>query len=287
MFLMVAVLDLIQSIAAINLMFKAVRIAILLVVLVSIAIYTKTQRLEARAWTTPLQVVIYPINAENNPATEHYIQRLTVTDFQKIERFFSSEAKHYGLLLTRPFILQLGEKLTEPLPLSPLPGASYFQVMVWSLRLRYWAFMNTPDDTSNFHRIRAFVYYYQPRQNRRLQHSLGLEKGLLVIAHAFANPKLTQKNNIIIAHEILHTVGATDKYDLRNQPIFPEGYAEPEKKPLYPQRYAEIMAVKTPLSSTKSKMPDSLDECIIGTKTAEEINWITSEEYSEETGKNP
>jgi hypothetical protein len=258
-------------------MFKAVRIIILLILLVGIAIYTKTQRLEARAWSEPLQVVIYPINAEASVATERYIQQLTLLDFKAIEQFFSAEAEHYGLLLTHPFSIHLGKTITELPPQSPLPDASYFEIIWWSLRLRYWAFRHTPDDSSNFHRIRAFVYYYQPKQNRRLQHSLGLEKGLLVFAHAFAHSKLTQQNNIIIAHEILHTVGATDKYNQFNQPVYPDGYAEPDKKPLYPQRYAEIMAVKIPLSPTKSKMPESLDECIIGLKTAGEINWFSPE----------
>ncbi len=181
-------------------MFKAIRISILLILLVGIAIYTKTQRLDARSWSRPLQVVIFPINAEASPATERYIQQLTAGDFLEIERFFSTEAKHYGLSLAKPFVINLGNVITTPPPDSPLPGASYLKIMWWSLRLRYWAIMHTPDETSNFHRVRAFIYYYQPKHNRRLQHSLGLEKGLLVIAHAFANPKLTQQNNIIIAH---------------------------------------------------------------------------------------
>ncbi len=258
-------------------MFKAIRIVILLILLFSIAIYTKTQRLESRAWSRPLEVVIYPINAEGSTATERYIDALSDDDFQEIEWFFGAEAEQYGLILAQPFSIRVGKTIREPPPPSPLPGASYLHIIWWSLTLRYWALMQAPSEESNFFRIRAFVYYHQPKQNRRLQHSLGLEKGLLVIVHAFANSKLNRQNNIIIAHEILHTVGASDKYNALNQPIYPDGYADPDKKPLYPQQYAEIMAVKIPLSPTQSKMPDSLEQCIIGEKTAREINWPSSE----------
>jgi len=40
---------------------------------------------------------------------------------------------------------------------------------------------------------------------------------------------------VVIAHELLHTVGATDKYDpATNESSLPEGYAEPDKIPLFP-----------------------------------------------------
>ena len=87
--------------------------------------------------------------------------------------------------------------------------------------------------------------------------------------------KHEKQNNFIILHELLHTLGATDKYNLStNQPIFPEGYAEPNRKPTYPQRKAEIMGGRIPLSATEAKIPSSLKKAIIGTKTAREIGWI-------------
>ena len=73
----------------------------------------------------------------------------------------------------------------------------------------------------------------------------------------------------------MHTVGATDKYDLAtNEPLHPDGYAEPDKDPLLPQTFAEIMAGRIPSSTTQSEMPSSLDKVLIGTKTAREINWV-------------
>ena len=80
-----------------------------------------------------------------------------------------------------------------------------------------------------------------------------------------------------MTHEILHTVGATDKYDHNNNPIYPEGYAKPGQKPLYPQRYAEIMAGRIALSEQKAKIPTSLKLTVVGEKTAKEINWIKAQ----------
>ncbi len=92
---------------------------------------------------------------------------------------------------------------------------------------------------------------------------------------AFASRHQAASNNVIITHEMLHTLGATDKYDLQTlQPRYPEGYADPEKKPLLPQEYAEIMGRAIPLSSSESKMPDSLAYTVIGPITAKEIKWL-------------
>ena len=95
------------------------------------------------------------------------------------------------------------------------------------------------------------------------------------MVRAFATRHQNQRNNVIIAHEMLHTLGATDKYNLQTlQPRYPEGYADPEKEPLLPQEYAEIMGRGIPLSSSESKMPDSLAYTVVGPITAEEIKWF-------------
>ena len=51
----------------------------------------------------------------------------------------------------------------------------------------------------------------------QLAHSLGLQKGLIGVVNAFASSSQAAENNVVIAHELLHTVGATDKYDPQHQ----------------------------------------------------------------------
>jgi hypothetical protein len=97
---------------------------------------------------------------------------------------------------------------------------------------------------------------------------------LIGVAYAFASRDAEGGNNIVIAHEVMHTLGATDKYDpSSNAPLFPIGYAEPDRVPLLPQPYAEIMAGRRALSRDDFEMPDSLREVIVGPMTAAEIRW--------------
>jgi hypothetical protein len=70
-------------------------------------------------------------------------------------------------------------------------------------------------------------------------------------------------------------LGASDKYDrTNNQPVYPDGYAEPDRTPLHPQNKAEIMAGRIPLSDQQAVMPKSVAKSSIGAKTAREIRWI-------------
>jgi hypothetical protein len=102
---------------------------------------------------------------------------------------------------------------------------------------------------------------------------VGLQGGLIGIINAFADKAYVGSNQFVIAHELMHTLGATDKYAANNMPAHPAGYAEPYRQPLYPQRFAEIMGGRIPLSPQKSRMPESLDEVVVGVATAAEINW--------------
>jgi hypothetical protein len=57
-------------------------------------------------------------------------------------------------------------------------------------------------------------------------------------------------------------------------PKYPDGFSDPQLLPLYTQQLAEIMAVKTPLSATEARMPDSLEDERVGPVTAKEIGWV-------------
>src|SRR6202050_4843903 len=78
----------------------------------------------------------------------------------------------------------------------------------------------------------------------------GRQKALVGIVHAFAQRDMAGRNDIVIAHELLHTVGASDKYDLGSDaPLYPIGFADRDRQPLFPQAEAEIMAGRRALSA--------------------------------------
>ena len=79
----------------------------------------------------------------------------------------------------------------------------------------------------------------------------------------------------MLAHELLHTLGATDKYSLTsNLPRFPDGFADPTLKPAMPQKKAELMAGRIPLDEQHAEMPESLRSVVVGRLTAAEIGWL-------------
>ncbi len=257
----------------VNVSFRQIRMGLLLAILATVAIYTNEQRYSSQSWKDPLEVIIFPINAEGSKPVDQFIQKLADKDFSEIDQFTARASKKYYLRSPMPTRTHMGPPVKALPPANPSPDANLLQVVIWSLKYRYWAWKNTPDKKSNFHRVRIFVLYHLATPGRELQHSYGMNKGLLGLVHAFASTRLQGKNNLVITHELLHTVGATDKYDKNGEPVFPDGYAEPEKKRRYPQRRAEIMAGRIPLNARESIMPTSLRQCVVGKLTAQEIRW--------------
>jgi len=65
------------------------------------------------------------------------------------------------------------------------------------------------------------------------------------------------------AHELLHTVGATDKYDANGQPLNPTGLADPNSQPHNPQYKAEIMGGRVALTPNRAEIPKGLEEAVV------------------------
>lgn len=77
-----------------------------------------------------------------------------------------------------------------------------------------------------------------------------------------------------LAHEMLHCLGATDKYGPEGHALLPQGLAEPNRRPMFPQRSAEVMVGELPLGPSEGRLARSLDEVAIGPATAAEIRWV-------------
>ena len=254
-------------------MFKKIRIAILLFILFLVGANAYLTQLRSTDWDQSLEVVIYPVNGDNSTAAANYIDSLTRDTFRPIEQFMQIEGEDYGLSLVDPVLVELAPEVSTLPPPAPF-GANIFAIMLWSMKLRYWAWKNDTYEGPLVN-IQVFVLYFAPQAHKQLDHSLGLKEGHICMVKAFASRHQAASNNIIITHEMLHTLGATDKYDLQTlQPKYPEGYADPDRKPLYPQQYGEIMGRAIPLSETESKLPPVLGYTVIGPQTAREIKWI-------------
>ena len=253
-------------------MWRRLRILILLLILAFVALNTYFDRVYSTDWNIPLRVTIYPINGDGSARVDRYIEGLRPDRFNAVEGFFQSEARHYGLAMERPIRFTSAPQLRDLPPMLDR-DANVLSIMSWSLRMRYWAW-RTPDLPGPAPDVKLFVLYHDPELSPTLSHSVGMQKGLYAVVNVFAEKNMAGSNDVITAHELLHTLGAIDKYDPRNsQPLHPMGYAEPDLQPLLPQAAAELMGGRIPISRSESVTPESLRQVVIGPLTAAEIGW--------------
>jgi len=252
---------------------RGIRIALLLAVLAMVGLDAWLTRARTTSWENTLRVSVYPIVADGRDTTRDYVDALTREDFAAIETFLQREAPRYGVTLAEPARIWLRPRLDQLPPLPPRER-SLLGTVGWSLKLRWWASRREAAQPRPRGQARIFVLYYDPETSPAVAHSLGLKEGLIGIVHAFAARSQAQTNNFVIAHELLHTLGATDKYDpASGAPRHPDGYAEPERDPLLPQEFAEIMGGRIPRAAGRADIPTGLGEVLVGPATAAEIGW--------------
>ena len=252
-------------------MWKLIRVFILLTILAFVALGALVDRWRTSDWDHTLWIGVFPVNADGREDTDRYIASLSRERFAAIESFFAREARQWGLAIEQPVRIELYAQVRE-LPPALDADAGVLGSIWWSLRTRLYTWRVAGGELAD---IRMFVLYNDPEVTYAVPHSLGLQKGLLGIVHAYAGRGFDATNNFVIAHEVMHTLGATDKYDpASNLPLYPDGYAEPGAEPRYPQASAEIMGGRIPLSPQMAEMPRSLGEVVVGPQTAAEINWM-------------
>jgi hypothetical protein len=252
---------------------RKLRITVLLLILVCVALGTWLDRVYTTAWRTPLGIALYAVPGDDSPVTLASIRALDSSDFAAVGSYFAQQSHDYGVAIPEPVYVWLGDAVAARPP-SAAGVASALGAAVYSLRLRWYAWRALRSQSGPTPHIRIFLLYHDPALAPRLPHSLGLARGLVGVVHLFADSAMQGANQVVLAHEILHTLGATDKYDpATDQPTFPDGYAEPDRDPLYPQDRAELMAGRIPLSPSEARMPAALAETVIGPATAHEIGW--------------
>lgn len=257
-------------------MFKLIRVVILLTILFVVASNTLLDHSRATDWDRPLYVSIYPLLAAGNSsaASGRFLAELKPRTFAPVEKFFSRELGRYGKKIDRPVIISLHSVIHSQPPVLDA-GASRLATAIWSLKMRYWAWRTSSSTDGVPGDVRVFVSYHPAGKKELLERSTALRKGQIGLVNARASRSSNAKNNIIIAHELLHVLGATDKYNLANgQPIEPDGLAEPKRNPLYPQRVAEIMAARIPTSKSQWRSPANIGQTMVASKTAREIGFL-------------
>lgn len=251
-------------------MFRKLRILALTIIFATVALGAWRANARLTEWKHSLHVALYPIAADDSPATRQFIGQIEAGDFAELSEWLQEESNRYGQTVLQPVVMHLAPPLAEQPPM-PTSWGSALATVWWSLKLRWWASQHDAIAGPKPN-VRLFVLFHDPAQASRLPHSTGLDKGQIGLIHAFAARGQRRQNLVVIAHELLHTFGASDKYDLATlQPIYPAGYAEPDKTPRLPQTFAEIMAGRTPIDEQRADIPARLADTLIGPETAREI----------------
>ena len=121
-----------------------------------------------------------------------------------------------------------------------------------------------------------FLLYFDPAQSKRLAHSTGLQKGLIGRVNVFASHDMASKTTwSSLTNSCTRWVPPTSTI------LPPISLSIPTVTPIplisstvLPQRYAEIMAGRTPISQAEAENAEqALTMRLIGGKTAQEINW--------------
>lgn len=254
-------------------MFRFLRIAILLTILVIVAGNQWLTGHRLGSWKKPLWITVYPVLASPDPEVRRYVQGLDAGSFQKISGFLNREAARHGQSLSETAVFQVAQTLTKLPPALPA-GDSGLKVAWWSLQMRWWSWRNGSQDGLAPDDIKMFVLYQLADPSGPLERSVGVKNGSYGLVNAVASRQMAAHNRIIMTHELLHVLGATDKYDLRTgQPTAPDGLANPDQRPVYPQQRAEIMGGRIAVSARSWRYPSSLEYCAVGTRTAAEIGW--------------
>lgn len=253
-------------------MFKRIRLAVLLFILATVALGQWRTESRLTEWRNSVHVAVYPMAGDESPVTTRYLATLGEDHFEPIAEFLAGEASRHGLPLLKPISLTLAPRLQAAPPEPPTKPAP-LNALVWSLKMRWWAWRHdqAPGPRPD---LRIFARFHDPADSPRLPHSVGLRQGRIGLVNLFATPAEAGSNAVVLTHELLHTLGATDKYDPATlQPIFPEGYGEPGLEPRFPQHKAEIMAGRIPVAMDAADIPARLGQTLVGPLTAREIHW--------------
>jgi len=257
-----------------------VRVFILLAVLVMVAGYAARDAYVRRArtdWERTLLVAVVVLEVEpvQDSALASFGARLPV-----LQEKLALEARRYRPELNLPFEFQLFGPVEVREPPPEPKGDSFFELGAHAFR--QWRYLRKIDEhagvASGAYDGRLYVTVRPPKSSdKSLVEGFSQEGGRIGTVNVELNDEMVDLALLVVAHELLHTLGATDKYDASGHAVVPHGLADPELRPLYPQTHVEIMARNRPLALGKEVTPESLDELRVGSKTAMEIGWLSGE----------
>lgn len=255
---------------------RALRVSLLLVLLVAVVVYAAHDVLSRRArneWKRTLDVAFVVVTEPGVDAGATAELRVRLPE---LSRRLAAELQRYRPSAPAPFaFVAYGPvPLGRPVPTLSDEGLTAAARYAWDLH----GFTHELDEraavpTRGFD-MRVYLVVSPPTK-QALVEGASEHGGRVAIARAELDHETVDVALIVAAHELFHTVGADEHYGADGRALVPDGLAEPELQPLFPQRRVEIMARNRPVSADKELRPKTLDELAVGPSTAREIGWAT------------
>jgi hypothetical protein len=256
--------------------FYRFRVAVLLTILAGVVVYAAldyVQRHARRQWQRPLHIAMVLLESGPlDPVALHTFQGRV----QQLEAVLEAEYERYGGAFRPVLFQQFGPVPERAVPPLADPDPSFWEPLLFSLRL--WQYARQSDREAGLLGGHAdgkiYVRLSPPRSLRRARvEGLGQDGGRIAVASIELSEHSVDFGLFVIAHELFHLLGASDRYAADGKAVIPEGLGEPELEPRYPQRSVEVMARGRVLSPGDEVPPSHLDELRVGPMTATEIGW--------------
>jgi hypothetical protein len=232
------------------------------------------QRRARTQWRRTLIVGIVVVRL--GPVDEDAILAMTER-LHDLEDLLASEMKRYDPGAIQPFEMVLAGPVDVATPPPTVPaGDGVFQLAEYAFdKWRYLSRVDAAAALRGHFDSRIYVFSRPPKDERKKTVEGASEDGGRVgMVEVELDETMADFALFVATHELLHTLGATDKYDDLGRAREPEGLAEPELVPVHPQRWVEVMARTRPLGPGADALPDRIEELRVGERTAREIGWL-------------
>lgn len=260
--------------------FFLVRVATLLLVLFVVVLYAIRDfrsRRERNEWSRTVDVAFVVVHVDGTAAVDAGLVEALRARAAVLEERLHAEAQRHRAGLPRPFRIRvLGPvDVRAPAPTAASNGPIDLAAQAWNLHRWLGEVDPRASVEPDLWDTRIYVCVRRPASDTRsVVEGQSQEGGRIGVVDVELDDSMVDLTLIVATHELMHSLGATDKYDAAGRTRVPEGLAEPNRVPLYPQRFAEIMARNRPVSGVAEAVPDALDQVAVGAATAREIGWL-------------
>jgi hypothetical protein len=259
--------------------FFYIRVGVLLTILVGVLLWAWRDVRQRRArndWDHTLVVAVVPVRLERIDDASIAALR---AQLPALEDRLTAEMTRHRPGAPHPFRFELVAAVDGAPPPAAPSSDDVVDLAKYSLALA--GYVKEVDGRAGLdaglYDVRIYLALRRPRQAlRTLAEGRSEQGGRIGVVEVEVDSEAEGAHLplVVVAHELMHTLGATDKYDARGRTAIPAGLAEPDRVPLYPQRFAEIMARNRPVSATEERVPEGFGEIAVGSETAREIGWL-------------